>query len=101
VLADYRAVAEDKQRRKGEAREEASRAFHWATHPVTRRSQCCVAPPDGKRGWGTGDLHDNGKSDDDSPSSSSSYEDTDADIHRRGPGGGARCDPDRLIKNTL
>jgi hypothetical protein len=64
------------------------------------RSRCCVAPPDGKRGCGTGDLHDNGGSDDNSPSSSSSYEDDDADIRRRGPGGGARCDPDQLIKNT-
>ena len=100
MLADYRAAAEDKRRREGEAREKASRAFHLATHPVTRRSRCCIAPPDGKRGCGTGDLRDNGGSDDDSPSSSSSYEDDDADIRRRGPGGGARCDPDRLIKNT-
>jgi hypothetical protein len=100
VLADYRAAAEDKRRREGEAREEASRAIHRATHPVTRRLQCCVAPPDAKRGCGTGDLRDNGRSDDDSPSSSSSYEDDDADIRRRGPGGGARCDPDQLIKNT-
>jgi len=98
-MADYRAVAEDERRRKGEAREEASRTFHWATHPVTRRSRCCVAPPDGKRGCGTGDLRDNGGSNDDSPSSSS-YEDDDADIRQRGPGGGARCNPDRLIKNT-
>jgi len=101
VLADYRAAAEDERRREGEAREEASRTFHRAAHPVMRRSRCCVAPPDGKRGCGTGDLRDNGGSDDDSPSSSSSsYEDDDADIRRRGPGGGARCDPDRLIKNT-
>ena len=98
MLADYRAAAEDERRREGEARDEASRSFHRATHPVTRRSRCCVAPPDGKRGYGTGDLRDNGGSDDDSPSSS--YEDDDADIRRRGPGGGARCDPDRLIKNT-
>jgi len=90
VLADYRAAAEDELRREGEAREEAPRTFHRATHPVTRRSRCCVTPPD--------DLRDNGGSDDDSPSSSSSYEDDDADIRRRGPGGGARCDPDRLIK---
>ena len=101
MLADYRAAAEDERRREGEAREEASRAFHRGTHPVTRRSQCCVAPPDGKRRCGMGDLRDNGGSDDDSPSSSSSsYEDDDADIRRHGPGGGARCDPDRLIKNT-
>jgi hypothetical protein len=101
VLADYRAAAEDKRRREGEAREEASRAIHRATHPVTRRLQCCVDPPDAKRGCGTGDLRDNGGSNDDSPSSSSSsYEDDDADIRRRGPGGGARCDPDQLIKNT-
>ena len=65
---------------------------------MTRKSRCCIAPPEGKRGCGTGDLRDNGRSDDDSPSSSSSYEDDDADIHRRGPGGGARCDPDQLIK---
>jgi len=97
VLADYRAAAEDERRRE-EAREEASRTFHRATHPVTRRSRCCVAPPEGKRGCGTGDLRENGGSNDDSPSSSSSYEDDDADICRRGPGGGARCDPDRLIK---
>jgi hypothetical protein len=75
VLADYRAAAEDERRREGEAREEASRAFHRATHPVMRRSRCCVAPPDGKHGCGTGDLRDNGGSDNDSPSSSSSYED--------------------------
>jgi len=100
VLADYRAAAEDERRREGEAREEVSRAFHRATHPVTRRSQCRVAPPDGKRGCGTGDLRDNSGSDDDSPSSSSSYEDDNANIRRRGPGGGARCDPDQLIKNT-
>ena len=100
MLADYRAAAEDERRREGEAREEASRAFHLATHPVTRRSRCCIAPPDGKRGCGTGDLRDNGRSDDDSPSSSSSYEDDDADIRRHGPGGGARCDPDQLIKNA-
>ena len=60
MLADYRAAAKDERRREGEAREEASRAFHWATHPVTRRSRCCVAPPDGKRGGGTDDLRDNG-----------------------------------------
>jgi hypothetical protein len=42
------------------------------------RSRCCVAPPDGKRGCGTGDLRDNGGSDDNSPSSSSSYKDNDA-----------------------
>jgi hypothetical protein len=78
VLADYRAAAEDERRREGEAREEASRAFYRVTHPVTRRSRCCVAPPDAKRGYGTGDLRDNGGSDDDSPSSSSSYEDDDA-----------------------
>jgi hypothetical protein len=83
-----------------EAREEVSRTFHRATHPVTRRSRCCVAPPDSKHMCRTGHLRDNGGSDDDSPSSSSSYEDDDADIRRRGPGGGARCDPDRLIKNT-
>ena len=100
MLANYRAAAEDKRRRKGEAREEASRAFHRATHPVTRRSRCCVPPPNAKCGCGTGDLCDNGGSDDDSPSSSSSYEDDDADIRRRGPGGGARCDPDQLIKNA-
>jgi hypothetical protein len=106
VLADYRAAADDERRREGEAREEASRTFHRGTHPVTRRSQCCVAPPDGKRGCGTGDLRDNGGSDDDPPSSSSSssssssYEDDDADIRRRGPGGGAQCDPALLIKNT-
>ena len=97
MLADYRAAAEDERRRVGEAREEA---------PVMRRSRCCVAPPDGKRGCGTGDLRDNGRRDDDSPSFSSfsfsSYEDDDADIvRRRGPGGGARCNPDQLIKNTL
>jgi hypothetical protein len=79
VLANYRAAAEDKRRCEGEAREEASRAFHRATHPVvTRRSRCCVAPPDAKRGCGTGDLRDNGGSNDDSPSSSSSYKDDDA-----------------------
>ena len=100
MLADYRAAAEDERRREGEAREEASQTFHRGTHPVTRRLRCCVAPPGGKGGCGTGDLHDNGGSNDDSPSSSSSYEDDDADIRRRGPGGGARCDPDRLIKNT-
>jgi hypothetical protein len=100
VLADYRAAAEDERRREGEAREEASRAFHRVTHPVMRRSRCCVAPPDAKRGCGMGDLRDIGGSDDDSPSSSSSYEDDDADIRRHGPGGGARCVPDRLIKNT-
>ena len=100
MLADYRAAAEDERRHEGEAREEASRTFHRGTHPVTRRSRCCVAPPDSKGGCGTGDLHDNSGSDDDSPSSSSSYEDDDANIRRRGPGGGARCDPDRLIKNT-
>jgi hypothetical protein len=38
VLADYRAAAEDERRRKGEAREEASWAFHRVTHPGTRRS---------------------------------------------------------------
>ena len=81
MLADYVAAAEDERRREGEARDEASRSFHRATHPVTRRSRCCVAPPDGKRGCGTGDLRDNGGSDDDSPSSS--YEDDDADIRRR------------------
>jgi hypothetical protein len=101
VLADNRALAEDERRREGEAREEASQAFHRATHPVTRRSRCCVAPPDGKRGCGTGDLCNNGRSDDSPSSSSSSYEDDDADIRRRGPRGGARCDPDQLIKNTL
>jgi hypothetical protein len=100
VLADYRAAAEDERRCEGEAREEASRAFHRATHPMMRRSRCCVAPPDAKRGCGMGDLRDNGGSDDNSPSSSSSYEDDDADIRWRGPGGGARCDPDQLIKNT-
>jgi len=100
VLADYRGAAEDERRREGEAREEASRTFHRVMHPVTRRSRCCIAPPDGKCGCGTMDLRDNGGSDDDSPSSSSSYEDDDADIRRRVPGGGARCDPDRLIKNT-
>jgi hypothetical protein len=100
VLADYRAAAEDERRREGEAREEASRAFHRATHPMMRRSRCCVAPRDAKCGCGMGDLRDNGGSDDDSPSSSSSYEDDDADIRWRGPGGGARCDPDQLIKNT-
>jgi hypothetical protein len=78
VLADYCAAAEDERRREGEAREEASRAFHRATHPVTRRSRCCVAPPDGKGGCGTGDLRDNGGSDEDFPSSSSSYEDNNA-----------------------
>ncbi len=83
MLADYVATAEDWRRREGEAREEASRSFHRATHPVTRRSRCCVAPPDGKRGCGTGDLRDNGGSDNDSLSSSSSYEDNDADIRRR------------------
>ena len=88
MLADYRAAAEDERRREGEAREEASRAFHRATHPVTRRSRCCVAPPDGKRGCGTGDLRDNGGSDDDSPSSS--YEDDDADIRRRAAPGEER-----------
>ncbi len=66
--------------------------FPPGNDPVTRRSRCCVDPPDGKRGCRTGDLRDNGGSDDDSPSSSSSYKDD--------PGGGARCDPDRLIKNT-
>ena len=87
VLADYRAAAEDERRRAGDAREEASRAFHRATHPATRRSGCCAAPPDGKRGCGMGDLRDNGGSDDDSPSSSSSSssEDYDADIRRRRP----------------
>ena len=100
MLADYVAAAEDERRREGEAREEASRSFHRATHTVTRRSRCCVAPPDGKCGCGTGDLRDNGGSDDDPPSSSSSSEDDDADIRWRGPGGGAPCDPDRLIKNT-
>ena len=69
MLANYRAAAEDKRRCEGEAREEASRAFHRATHPVvTRRSSGC----------GTGDLRDNGGSNDDSPSSSSSYKDDDA-----------------------
>ena len=97
MLADYVAAAEDERRREGEARDEASRSFHRVTHPVTRRSRCCVAPPDGKRGCGTGDLCNKGRSDDDSPSSS--YEDDDADIRRRGPGGGVWCDPDRLIKN--
>jgi hypothetical protein len=101
VLADYRVAVEDERRREGEAREEASRAFHRVTHPVTRRSRCCVTPPDAKCGCGTGDLRDNGGSDDNSPSSSSSsYEDDDADIRRRGPGGGARSDPDQLIKNN-
>ena len=66
MLADYRAAAEDERRREGEAREEASRAFHRVKHPVTRRSRCCVAPPDGKRMCGTGDLCDNGGSNDDS-----------------------------------
>ena len=89
MLADYRAVAEDERRREGEAREEASRSFHRATHPETRRSRCCVAPPDGKRGCGTGDLRDNGGSDNDSPSSSS-YEDDDADIRRRAAPGEER-----------
>ena len=89
MLADYRAAAEDERRRKGEAREEVSRTFQQATHPVTRRSRCCVAPPDGKRGCGTGDLRDNGGSDDDSPSSSS-YEDDDADIRRRAAPGEER-----------
>ena len=89
MLADYRAAAEDERRREGEAREEASRTFHRGTHPVTRRSRCCVAPPDGKRGCGTGDLRDNGGSDDDSPSSSS-YEDDDADIRRRAAPGEER-----------
>ncbi len=79
MQADYRAAAEDERRREGEAREDASRAFHWVKHP---------------------DLRDNGRSADDSPSSSSSYEDDDADIRRRGPGGGVRCNPDQLIKNT-
>ena len=88
MLADYRAAAEDERRREGEARDEASRAFHRAMHPVTRRSRCCVAPPDGKRGCGTGDLRDNGGSDDDSPSSS--YEDDDADIRRRAAPGEER-----------
>ncbi len=83
MLADYRAAAEDERRREGEA-------FHRGTHPVMRRWRCCVAPPDGKRGCGTGNLRDNCGSVDDSPSSSSSYEDDDADIRRRGPGGGAR-----------
>ncbi len=82
MLADYRAAAEYERRREGEAREEASRAFHWVTHPVTRRSRCCVAPPDAKSGCGTGNLRDNSRSDDDSPSSSSSYEDDDADMGR-------------------
>ena len=86
MLADYRAAAEDERRREGEARDEASRSFHRATHPVTRRSRCCV--PDGKRGCGTGDLRDNGGSDDDSPSSS--YEDDDADIRRRAAPGEER-----------
>ena len=90
MLADYHAAAEDERRREGEAREEASRAFHRATHPVTRRSRCCVAPPDGKPGCGTGDLCDNGGSNNDPPSSSSSsYEDNDANIRRCSPGGGA------------
>ena len=88
MLADYRAAAEDERRREGEAREEASRAFHRATHPMTRRLRCCFAPPDGKRGCGTGDLRDNGGSDDDSPSSS--YEDDDADIRRRAAPGEER-----------
>jgi len=100
VLADYRAAAEDERRRKGEAREEASRTFHPAVHPVTRRSRCYVAPPDGNRGCRTGNLRDNGGSDNNSPSSSSSYKDDDADIRRRSPGGEARCDPDQLINNT-
>jgi len=100
VLADYRAAAEDERRREEEAREEASRAFHPATHPVMTRLQCYVAPPNGKRGCGMGNLRDNGGSDDNSPSSSSSYEDNDADIRRRGPRGGVWCNPDRLIKNT-
>ncbi len=99
-MADYRATAEDERRREGEAREEASRAFHRAMHPVTRRSRCCVAPSDGNCGCRTGNLRDNGGSNDDSPSSSSSYEDDDADIRRRSPGGEVRCDPDQLIKNT-
>ena len=81
MLADYVAAAEDERRREGEARDEASRSFHRATHPVTRRSRCCIAPPDGKSGCRTGDLRNNGGSDDDSPSSS--YEDDDADIRRR------------------
>jgi len=55
-----------------------------------------VTPGD-KRGCGTGDLRDNGWSDNDSPFSSSSYEDDDADIRRRGLGGGARRDPDRVL----
>ena len=97
MLADYHAAAEDERRRAGEAREEASRAFHRAVHPTTRRLGCCAAPPDGKRGCGTGDLRDNAGSNDDCPSSSSSYEDDDANIRRRGPGGGVRRDPDRLL----
>ncbi len=100
MQADYRAAVEDERRREGEAREEASRAFHRVKHPVTRRSRCCVAPPDAKRGCGMGDLRDNGGSADDPPSSSSSYEDDDADIRRHGPGGGVRCNPDQLIKNA-
>jgi hypothetical protein len=67
-------------------RAEASKAFHRATHPATRRSRCCAAPTNGKRGCGTGDLRDNNGSNDDPPSSSSSsYEDVDADIRRRRP----------------
>ena len=88
MLADYVAAAEDERRREGEARDEASRSFHRATHPVTRRSRCCGAPPDGKRGCGTGVLCDNGGSNDDSPSSS--YEDDDADIRRRAAPGEER-----------
>jgi len=70
---------------------------------VTRRSQCWVAPPDGKRGCGTGDLRDNGGSDNDSPSSSSSssYEDDDAGICQRGPGGGAPTDKKYLVKKFI
>ena len=96
MLADYHAVAEVERRCMGETREEASRAFHWATRPATRRSRCCAAPPDGKHGCGTVNLRDNGGSNDDSPSSSSSssYKDDDANIRRRGPGGGARRDLD-------
>ncbi len=90
MLADYVAAAEDERRREGEAREEASWSFHRATHTVTRRFRCCVAPPDRKHGCGTGDLRDNGGSDDDSPSSSSSYEDDDADIRRRAAPGEER-----------
>ncbi len=78
MLADYHAAAEDKRRREGEAREEASWAFYRVTHPVTRRLQCCVAPPNGKHGCGTGNLCNNDGSNNDSHSSSSSYEDDDA-----------------------